>query len=242
MLYKRTVVVGGKHWKRRFFVLDSQGLFYYYSQKVGQLVLWSSLQLSVLLLLTKGRQMRVCSCLDSQGLFYCSLRQASVCLSSKCCQLTFFLVKGTQMQLDTGQGLVCTPGPETLLAVTGRRGGKHRRPLLVRQLRPVKTISVLPVLFCPVHVPKLTVHSHTLIQFGQRPLQRSTIAFSNFPFSSYVLPSQDSLINRILPLFPPTLASFPLFPLPPPFARHLLINYISLPSPPPPPHPLPRTR
>lgn len=38
MLYKRTVVVGGKHWKRRFFVLDSQGLFYYYSQKVGQLI------------------------------------------------------------------------------------------------------------------------------------------------------------------------------------------------------------
>jgi hypothetical protein len=31
--------VGGKlvDWKRRFFVLDSQGLLYYYSQKVGTL-------------------------------------------------------------------------------------------------------------------------------------------------------------------------------------------------------------
>ncbi len=36
VLYKRTTAVGGKlvDWKRRFFVLDSQGLLYYYSQKV----------------------------------------------------------------------------------------------------------------------------------------------------------------------------------------------------------------
>lgn len=61
-----------------------------------------------------------------------------------------FLVKGRQMQLDTGQGLVCTPGPETLLVgITGRGGGKHRELLLVRQPHPVKTVSGLPLLLLP---------------------------------------------------------------------------------------------